>query len=134
MTSLNIMVFSSVLCHFEVKSKFKPESRTYTTELGKHFLNTLGCRVALKHWPAFAHRIPIQCQCAIRLQLTPKSADRKRVCCFPPQQTRRASRKPSIAKIRLSLPQFAFTFPLYNVCHLSCPCWGQHTSVCFLSV
>ena len=73
---------SSVLCHFGVKSKFKPESRTHTTELGKHFLNTLGRRVALKHWPAFAHRIPTQCQCAIRLQLTPESAGESEFVAF----------------------------------------------------
>ena len=71
----NIMVFSSVICHFEVKSKFKPESRTYDTELGKHSLNTLCCRVTSKPWPVFAHRIPIQGRRDIRLQLTHKSAD-----------------------------------------------------------
>ena len=102
---------SSVLCHFGVKSKFKPESRTHTTELGKHFLNTLGCRVTLKHWPVFAHRIPIQCRRDIRLQHTHKSADESGVCCFPLQQTRCASREPSVEKIQLSPSQFAFTFP-----------------------
>ena len=109
----NIMAFSSVLCHFEVKSKFKPESRTQTTELGKHFLNTLSCRVTSKHWPVFAHRIPIQCRRDIRLQLTPKSAVESGVCCFPVQQTRCASREPSIVKIRLSPSQLRTTFVLF---------------------
>ena len=58
-----------------------------------------------------------------------KSADESGVCCFPDQQTRCASRKPSIVKIRLSPSQFAFTFSLYIVCRLSCPWWGQHTGV-----
>ena len=100
------MVFSSVLCHFEVKSKFKPESRTHTTELGKHFLNTLGCRVTSKHWPVFAHRISIQCRRDIRLQLTPKSADESGVCCFHLQQTRCASREPSIVRFDSLLPSY----------------------------
>ena len=48
------MVFSSVICHIEVKSKFNPERRTYDTQLGKPSLNTLCCRVTSKPWPVFA--------------------------------------------------------------------------------